>query len=868
MFFEWLGREGAAIFNWWLLSLLAGVAAYPLFFRLMGGLPSRGYPLARAAGLMLVAFVHWLLNILGLLRNDNGSMVLAWFLVLGIGLVSYATWRDRVPFRAWLREHRGLILTTELLFGGLFFFWAFVRALNPNLTGTEKPMEMAFLSAIRRSATFPPHDPWMSGYAISYYHFGYIMAAMLAKLTDVSNGAAFNLMVAKLFALAGTGAFGVVYDLVRSRADHGGDKRRALAVGVLGTFFLVLMGNFGTTLVEVPYQAGLIPRGSAYLDMFDLKFRDADFQDCPPANSLDPVAWCQGRWWWWAYSRVVQDRSPNGAVHEIITETPIFSFILSDMHPHVLALPFTMLTIALGFNMVRLKRRPERWEMLLYAIWVGGMVFLNSWDLVYLAFFVGADALRRLHRNGTGWFTPDDWRGMLGFALSLAALTAVIYAPFFISFRSQAAGILPNVIWPTRFPQFFLMFAPFLLIIAAFLWAEVRRGGSTLNWSFARQAVLYALAVIIVVFIGLAVLAFNNEVLAETVYRQVNDLGTVILDVVRRRVFDGLLTQGVMVVIIFVALARLFAREPRTEHEAGQIITYSPATGYALLLIAAGTTLALVPEFAYLRDGFGTRINMIFKLWYQAWTLWSVACAYALWSVLSEVDLRPMLVGVQPALRRVYAGVAVFLVVAGAVFPAAGVTTRAFRDGGHLSGTNDVPLTLDGGPTLASGDDDYQAIQCLASVARNDTDVVAEATRVGLAYAWDYGRVSALTGIPTLLGWDNHQRQWRGNTFDAALNYQLPGGGVETRYDAIATLYNTTNWNEALNVISRYGITYIYLGPTERTGRNNDGTPLFSEDGLRKFEALPPLCQFGSVAVYSAESVKAQVTGQVSQTGG
>jgi uncharacterized membrane protein len=510
------------------------------------------------------------------------------------------------------------------------------------------------------------------------------------------------------------------------------------------------------------------------------------------------------------------------------------------------------------------------------------MIILNSCDAVYLAFFVGADALRRLIRNGTGWFTNEDWRGIVGFAVTLAGLTALLYSPFFISFRSQAAGALPNVIWPTRFPQFLIMFIPFLVIIFSFLYVEIRRGGgrlyipskfpkpqtdempgsSRLNWPLARQLVFYGVAVIVLFFIGFSIIAWLRPEIAYIVYRQTDSIGTVILDVLRRRIFDGMLTQGTLVIILFVVIARLFARESRNPDEQGRIINYSPATGYALLLIAAGAVLALIPEFVYLRDGFGTRINMIFKLWYQSWTFWSVGCAFAVWSILAQIDIRPAF---SPRFRQAFAVVVIFLLVAGSVFPAAAITTRAFRDGGHLNG-NDVPLTLDGGPSLASGEDDYAVIQCLASVARDPDDVVAEATRAGLAYAWNFGRVSALTGIPTLMGWDNHERQWRGDTFDDAAYTRLASGGLESRYDAIATLYNTTDWNVALDIINRYHITYVYVGPTERNERRQDQSDwLFSRDGLAKFDALPAVCSSGNVAVYSVDSIRAQVT---QQTGG
>src|SRR5258708_30087120 len=149
-------------------------------------------------------------------------------------------------------------------------------------------MEMAFLSGTRRSATFPPHDPWMSGYAISYYHFGYIIMGMLGNMSGVSNGVAFNLALPLLFALTGTGAFGIAYDLVVSHLQShqpdenslkisssgspspfaergsGGEVNatrhypQALGVGVLAAVFAGIMGNLGTAAVEIPYQTCIV----------------------------------------------------------------------------------------------------------------------------------------------------------------------------------------------------------------------------------------------------------------------------------------------------------------------------------------------------------------------------------------------------------------------------------------------------------------------------------------------------------------------------------------------------------------------------------------------------------------------------------
>jgi uncharacterized membrane protein len=422
--------------------------------------------------------------------------------------------------------------------------------------------------------------------------------------------------------------------------------------------------------------------------------------------------------------------------------------------------------------------------------------------------------------------------------------------------------VLPNVIWPTRFPQFFMIFGGFLLIIAFFLYAEVRRGGQALNWRLALQVVGAGLLVMLLALLGAAIIAWSRPELAAIVFATIDQsggLGQALVDFLRRRI-DGLLTHGVLVAILFVVVARLFAREPRTDDgtpaQTDRIITWSPSTGYALLLLAAGAMLALIPDFVYLRDGFGYRINMVFKLYYQAWALWSVACGYACWSLLSETKLR---VDISPMLRRAFALVLIGVIATGALYPAYAIPTRAAKEGGHIDGFGQ-PLTLDGGPSLAMSADDYAVIQCLAQVATSDNDVVAEATRRGLAYNKAFGRVSALTGIPTLLGWDNHQGQWRGDTFDEALNTVLPGGGVESRYDAIAKLYSAPDWPTALDVIQRYGITYIYVGPTERNERNSNGEPLFDPAGLAKFEGLTPVCQAGDTAAYSVDSIAAQVS--------
>ena len=202
------------LLSWYFILLLLGWLTFPLTFRLFHKLNDRGYTLSRAFGLLLWGFVFWLLCSLGVLQNQPGAILFA-LVILG-GISVWAGWRKWVEIWDWVRGHWRLILTAEVVFLMGFLFMTLVRACDPSATGTEKPMELAFINAIIKSETFPPHDPWLSGYAISYYHFGYILAAMLAKLTSTGGSVAFNLMLIVVFAMSGVGAYGIVFNLLSS----------------------------------------------------------------------------------------------------------------------------------------------------------------------------------------------------------------------------------------------------------------------------------------------------------------------------------------------------------------------------------------------------------------------------------------------------------------------------------------------------------------------------------------------------------------------------------------------------------------------------------------------------------------------------
>ena len=799
----------------------------------------------------------------------------------------------------------------------LFFGWALFRAHQNDLTGTEKPMELAFFSATQRSGAFPPDDPWMSGYAISYYYMGYVMWSALSTLSGVGSATGFNLAVASLFALAGLSAFGLAYNLVRSRIvktaaglRRRASRRAAILAGILALALTTLVGNFQMILVEAPYQARAAPRD--YLDYWGTQARsnfseDGYAQDPEARLTLHSASW--DYWWWFRASRVVTDYDLDGKPIGIqpIGEFPAFSFVLGDNHPHVLALPFALMTIGLMLNLTLLRRSPARYEILLYGIAVGGLTFLNAWDgAIYLCGLIGAEALRRLLTSEGGRLTAADWLGLVRFGLSLALIALIAYLPYFVGFRSQAGGLLPNLVHPTQFRRFFLTFGPLVIIIGAFLTVEVWRGhhARRLNWRFALKAagsLLFALAGLMILLSAVIAASSPGGSVQGVQLGAQDGAGGLLQRLAQRRLEFGL-TGLILLLAIAMTLARVFPSREQALAGGEVAITwikFPRATGFVLLLIGMGLVLTLFPEFLYLKDNFGVRINTVFKFYYQAWVLWSLAGAYGAYSIMADGSL-PL---PHPALRLGFGVLAAFSLGGGLAYTIEAVAHRALIETGRqhdisrrhyaapaswespirraaegqpvepgailysrgsledapeadlIRASHDgivllhdealtvaEPLSLDGARGLLNRDD-QNVIECLDALVGRAGVVVAEA--VGDPYRIEFGRVGALAGIPIVLGWENHERQWRGDTY---------GEIAGTRHADLKRLFTAADIDDVDEIIKRYAIDYILYGTSERQKYGDFGEEKFLDN-------RPVVCQSGRSRIYHSGRGLAQKAG-------
>ncbi|MBI3537720.1 MAG: hypothetical protein HY070_09215, partial [Chloroflexi bacterium] len=504
-------------------------------------------------------------------------------------------------------------------------------------------------------------------------------------------------------------------------------------------------------------------------------------------------------WWWWRASRVIHD-VVNGQTNEVIDEFPQFSFLLGDMHPHVLALPFVLLALAAALNLLRQKDFPNSqspirnslftFDFGLLALIVGALGFLNIWDLPTCAFVVViAYALARLRAAQSG----KPWREIIFFALSLGVFAFVLYLPFYLGFQSQAGGILPVLFIKTRLHQYLLIYGFFVFILGAFVLYLARQIPAR-EWL--PRALNVALAAIgfplFVGAIGLLVVALVPVVqdFARSVIPNADNVFSAVLSAY----FAPLLSDPWLYILLALLLA-ISGALLTTRLRADDSIAFVLLLAFTAFLLTFGT------EFVFLRDSFGSRMNSVFKFYFQAWALLSVAAAYIVYNLAR--DLRGLA-------RGVWFIAFALLFGASMAYPALAIPNKA--DGFQRA------ATLDGIEWIRNQSaGDFAAIEWLKENAPRGAGIVEA---VGDDYSYG-NRISMATGLPTILGWVGHELQWRGNT----KLFEDNAAGVNRRAD-IARVYQTSDAREALTLLDKYAIKFVVVGAIEKAQYNLSKTQI------------------------------------------
>lgn len=561
--------------------------------------------------------------------------------------------------------------------------------------------------------------------------------------------------------------------------------------------------------------------------------------------------------WYWGPSRVLAETP--GVRGNAITEMPYFTFLYGDLHAHMLAMPLVLLCLLLLFNEVAGARRQFRppleraLSLLLLALTVGVLQATNTWDwltMSLLSVLALAYAWRlRWHRT----FRPvRDWRFFIALLLILSAAFAItaylaadpalvigdgtpptglmeaLRSALLVCIGALLLGLgLRFVFVRESAIDFALSVCGFMILNLAFAlpfssWyasaynsVQLWQGGKTPLWAyFDIHGLFLFLIVSLLIWDSCRWLRRGHGALPKKPQRTVG-LGAVSLVLalsLAAAMADYQVALIALPLICWIAL--LFFRE-------GQ----SLAMRFMLVLIGLALSLTLGVEVLVLGGDIG-RQNTVFKFYIQVWLLFSVAGGLAFACLYSASER------FSPRLKVLWYAPCLLLLAVAGLFP---ITATRGRSLDRMA--PDLPLTLDGMEYMTKAKHweyppgggrgietdlsaDYQLIRWLQENVQG-SPVIIEGRQPGGEYRWN-GRVSIMTGLPSPLGWNWHQRQQRA--------IHPMNDWVFQRERNILQFYDSPDVDVAVDIINHFDVRYIIRSGLEEAHS--------APAGLEKFERM------------------------------
>ncbi|HVM33400.1 MAG TPA: DUF2298 domain-containing protein [bacterium] len=822
---------------WWLVVVLLGWALLPLSFLVFRHLPDKGYGASKVLALLLMGYFSWILGYAGF---NYLTICLALGILLAMSALFFSqTWNG---IRKFFKERLGYVLVVEMLFFMGFLAAGAYKMHTHDIVGTEKPMDFAMINGILASPSMPPQDPWLSGGSISYYYFGYLIISVLSRLTGTMSGVGYNLGVVLIWALAAVAAFSLAYNLTQR-----------YRYSIFSVIAVTVLGN-----LDYWYRAFLSFKQG------DLRITYYNFPPDPGAATGFPgllgflFSPLQHYWDYFQASRILLVPPTD----KMINEFPSFSFFLSDLHPHVMAIPFGLLCLSFCLNLLKaplpglgvfgVRPLEQGFQWALAAILFGGIAFMNSWDFPALLLLLGI-CLAFQQR----WASPKDpaewFKGLCLVGLPVVAGCFVFYAPFYARFQSQANG-LGIVKDRTEFYGWLVLFGLFFAWVVEVFAARAREaselkepktkasreipvcrlcgkenpGKKFCGHCGGEVAPLADIAAPPIAFKPVAdFLSSLGEKWADATRSESGMwfwLAGIVLVLSLLDVFGHWAVLGLTLLVFALGMLSLGRKS-----ESRELI-------FSTFLVILAFGLMGFCELFYIRDQFAGgalyRMNTVFKFHYQAWIFLSAASApFLKWLVENQW---PRWGG---ARRWSWGAVFGLMFLGAALYPFLALIERTAGTGGVL--------TLDGTDYFQrTYPSDFQAVEWIKQNLKpvgGKAPVILEAW--GGSYS-DYARLATHTGYPTVLGWDFHEAQWRGAWDKPAIRGGDAEDNILTRRQDVDTIYTTKDLGQARALLAKYGVTAVYVGGLEREKYKDH------LDALGKFVQWGAPVSFGDSVLY------------------
>ncbi len=681
--------------TWYLLAAVLGVVGMAVTGRLFRGFADKGWMFSKVVSITITGFLTWFLVSIKLLKFTTVTCV-GITVVFGIVCILLYEKQRKAGYDCLPIDNLDLVYIEEILFFAVFLMWTYLAGFHPAAHGTEKFMDYGFMEAMMRSKTLPATDIWYSQGKINYYYGGQYFAVFLTKLSGTQVELTYNLMRTFVAAFAFVLPFSLVRQMtvdMQGKKVYGWKKRLPSITGFIAGLAVSIAGN-----MHYVVYAQIIPL------IQKLKGQEVDsywFPDATRYIGFNPDV-------------------PDKTIHEF----PCYSFVLGDLHAHVVNIMFVLLLLGLLYAWMQKVRNTtpsveklgakKFWmqqllmpHILAAAMLLGMFHWTNYWDFVIYYVVTG----------GTVLFMniiclKGDIKRIIAVtaaqAVEIFAVATVIILPFTLQFTTMVQGV--------RLAQ---------------------------NHSLPHQLLI----------------------------------------------LWGLPTILTLVFVISLIVGKLKRLNHKSLYRLMKAIRTPDLFAVIMGLCAIG--LVAIPELVYVRDIYengNARANTMFKLTYQAYIMFGMTMVY--------VIFRQLFVNRRKILKAVgVIGLALLLWTCGYFGKSVDSWFGQVLDPSQYKGLNATAFLE------TDYAEDVGAIRWLKENIEG-SPVVLEAN--GDSYS-EYERVSAMTGLPTVMGWYVHEWLWRNDVAD-----------LNAKADEIETIYTSTNAAEVQMLVEKYDISYIFVGSCER----------------------------------------------------
>lgn len=298
------------LFKFYIVLLILNLSVLPLTVKLFDRFKDKGAIFGKSLGMYICGYILWLLSSCRIIRFSTGGAIAV---VAAVTVVMYSyvvVWHiaGDDSFFEVIKENYKQMLFGEIAFLIFFIFFNWLFAHRVPDFGTERMMDYGFMVSMAKTDYFPAADMWAAGKNINYYYFGQYIFTFMHKLSGVSCGYAYTFGLYTIMAWAMVS----VYRLAQSISG-------SAVAGGISSALVVFGGNFHYII----------------------------FRYITPAIREILQLESDGAAYWFADSTRYIGYVPDVANDKTIHEVPAYSFIIGDLHAHVVNMLVVICIIAL-----------------------------------------------------------------------------------------------------------------------------------------------------------------------------------------------------------------------------------------------------------------------------------------------------------------------------------------------------------------------------------------------------------------------------------------------------------------------------------------------------------------------------------------